>query len=436
MKLTKLPHYLLGILIGISLFSCEKDQSQELLYKAQNSLDKNKPDVALNILASIRNPQNMDEHSYMQYIVTYVGAKYEAKKDIKADSLILEAQEYFNKKGNYEESTLANYYAAQLYDVNANYPKALESYMYTVYAADKSNNNLLVGKSLNNIGYIYYEQDLLDSAIVNYQKALSFYNKVENADNNKLMTFTYLGRTFEESNKFDSAYLYYTKALNKATEANDEKYKSFSLQNLGVLCYNMKEYEKAIEYFQSALKISSTDKEHIQKIQIGMLMIYNKKQDLNSAKQYVDLVIEGLPEVTYNYTIKEMYAALADYCQQSGDYKQALHYRDLEQRTKDQIELEINVAALLGADKNFYLTQKDKEVQEFASHIYLILIFGAVVIGIVFLFVLFIWRDHKKGQAEIRACAEKYDIIKGMLLSMSDRYPKIEKEIKDMMEDD
>ncbi len=91
----------------------------------------------------------------MQYIVTYVGAKYETKADITGDTLIFEAQQYFNKKEDLKYTVLSNYYTAQLCDERGNFPKALESYMLAVSAADKSNNDLLAGKSLNNIGYIY-----------------------------------------------------------------------------------------------------------------------------------------------------------------------------------------------------------------------------------------------------------------------------------------
>ncbi|PXV62383.1 hypothetical protein CLV62_12072 [Dysgonomonas alginatilytica] len=142
MKLPKLlKYYFFFLLIALSLFSCKKDNSQELLQKAQNSLAVSKPDVAMGLLDSIRNPENMDKNDYMQYIVTYIGAKYEAGKDITKDSLILVAQRYFYMKGKPDESAIANYYAAQFYDENANFPKALEFYMNTVLEADKSNNS-------------------------------------------------------------------------------------------------------------------------------------------------------------------------------------------------------------------------------------------------------------------------------------------------------
>lgn len=422
---------------GILLFSCQKNNSQEeLLKKAEDSLVTGKPDVALNLLASIQNPEKMGKDDYMQYVVIYVGAKYETKADINSDTLIIEAQRYFNKKKNSEYTPLSNYYAAQFYDESGNFPKALESYMYTVYGAKESKNDLLVGKSFNNIGYIYFEQELLDSAIINYQKALLHYDKAENTDERKLRTLTNIGRSYEDHNKLDSAYYYFNKALNKATALRNDKDISYSLQNLGVVCYGMGEYDKAINYFQSILKIDDIDEVRTQKAHLYLLNIYNKKQDNKLAKQYADFVILDLPNVTYKYTIKEIYGALAEYYKQSGDYKQALAYSELEKTTHEQIEKESNAPALLSADKNFHLTQKDREIQQFRSDIYLLLVVGGVIICVILVFIFFVWNDNKRGKAEIRECAERYDEIKALLFAMGDKYPKIEAEIKSMLEND
>lgn len=421
---------------GILLFSCQKDNPQEkLLKQALDSLVIGKPAIAQNLLASIQNPEKMGKESYMQYIVTYVGAKYETKADITGDTLIFEAQQYFNKKEDLKYTVLSNYYTAQLYDERGNFPKALESYMLAVSAADKSNNDLLAGKSLNNIGYIYYGQLLFESAIVNYKKALQHYNKIDNVDKRKLKTFTNIGLTYESDNGLDSAYVYFQKGLDLAKQTSNKLEESQLYQNLGLVSFGKGEDEKAIEYFKSALAMDITSNEQIRQINLQLLKIYNKRQDLQSAKEYAVLVTANLPEVTYNYTIKKMYAALTDYYRQLGDYKKALEYSDLEKATNDAIETEKKVPDLLEADKNFYLGQKDREAEAFRSDVFFIFIIGACAFCILFVFFLFVWRRHKKDQAEIQFYGDKYDIMRQALYAHIDEYPKIEAEIKSMLED-
>lgn len=360
--------YLFPLLIWTLLLSCQNDKTLEFIREAQNNLMVSQPDIALNLLASIPNPESMDEYNYMKYIVIHIGAKYEAQEDIKRDTLILEAQKYFSKKGNAHDQTLANFYAAQFYHINDDYPKALEYYMYATYQADKSNNHLVAGRSFNNIGSIYYEEDLYDNAISNYKKAWSHYNKVNDIELKKIKTLINLGQSFEGINQLDSASFFYNKALDKSIETNNKKFQNASLINLGEIAYTMQEYDKTIKYLQSVLAMDITDNTQTKQINLCLLNTYNKRQDSESAKQYADLVTTSLPEVTYIYTIKETYAALSEYYKQLGDYKQALQYSDLESKTMEQIQKERQIPKLLAVDKNFHISQKEQKTDKLLKY--------------------------------------------------------------------
>lgn len=422
---------------GILLFSCQKNNSYEtLLTQAQDSLNGGKPEITLNLLDSIQDPQKMDKESYMQYIVSYVGARKETKADISQDTLIFQAQSYFSEKGDVKNSALAYFYSAWVYYTNNKLPQSLESFMHSADAAGKSNNYLLAGKSFNNIAYIYFEQAILDSAIVNYQRALLYYDKLENVNQRKIELFTDIGRSFEDVNRLDSAYFYFNKALEKANQVNDDRNISFSLQNLGVVFYGMGQYDKAIDNFHSALAMNVSDESEKNKIYIFLLHSYNKKNDLKSAKKYVDLMVSALPEVSNTYTVKGMSSALTDYFEQIGDYKKALEYSKLEKATQGQIDKQKDAPALLEADKNFYLVQMDREAQAFRTDILFVFIIGASAFCILLVFFLLVWRKHKKDQAEIQFYGYKYDELRQILYKHTDEYPKIEAEIRAMLEDD
>lgn len=311
--------------------------------------------------------------------------------------------------------------------------------MYTADAADKLNNHLLAGKSLNNIGYIYFEQDIFDGAVVNYKKALQHYDKFENVDKRKLRTLTYIGSAYDALNKVDSSYLYFDKCLSLAKETKNKAYAFYSLKNLGVVCYGIKDYDKAIEYFESALALDigdQVDRLEIQKTHTALLDIYTKIGDLKSAKEYARLVINDLSDVKYTYTLKVMYASLANYYRQTGDYKIAFYYKDLEVASQEQIGQETDAPALLLADKNFYLDQKDREAQIFRSDVFFIFLIGASAFCILLVFFMFVWRNHKKDQVDIQFYGDKYNELRQVLYDKTDKYPKIEAEIKAMLEDD
>ncbi|WP_165044865.1 lipopolysaccharide assembly protein LapB [Dysgonomonas sp. ZJ709] len=435
---TKLFFYLF---IGLLLFSCNKNnESAALLKLAQDSFETN-PNRVLSLLDSIKNPEKMDKDDYMEYVLSYIRAKSEARKDISGDTLIFGVQRYFEQKGNIGKLALANYYVGQIYYLNGMQPKALEFFMYSADEAQRASNDLLVVKSLNNIGYIYFERDMLDSAIVNYQKALSINNNIEKSNKGTpltsqmlITTLTNIGRTFEGANKLDSAYLYFQKGLILAKKQKNTIEESQLYLNLGATCYGKREYEKAIEYYQSALNMDITGERQIQKINLYLLNIYNEIKDAKSAKQYTDLVMASLPSVTNLHTIKEMYAALSEYYKQAGNFEQALGYSNLEKVTKDQIEKEANAPALLEADKNYYLTQKEIEAQTLREQ-RLWIILGVLIILLIILFFVYLnYRDTQKGKEEIRRFTEKYDILLGALHSKEARFDS-EAELKAILDE-
>lgn len=438
MRITQ--NFILLLLIStFFLFSCNNDnRNTQLLSEAEYLLESN-PQEALTILDSMEAPAFLNEDAHMKYIVTSIAAKKETQGNITTDTAIFEAVNYFKDKKDYKYNSLANYYAGWVYYLNNKSPQSLESFLNAAYYAQKSNNDLLTANSFNHIGYIYYEQDLFDSAVVNCMKALPYFDKVQNVEERKLVTLTNIGRAYEASNKLDSAILYFDKCLSLAKETNNELYQFHSLKNIGIVYYNKKEYNQAIKRFEVALAVNVSlinIKIEYDKIHRHLLHIYNEEHNITSAKKYAELVIASIPQVEDPYTLKGMYSALADYYEQAGDYKKALDYRNLEIDTKQLIANESTSEALLQADKDFYLTQKDKEAAQYRSQLCFVFIIGSIVVLVLIIFAFFIWKDHKKRKKDIKFHADKYDEMKDILIAMGNEYPAIEAEIKSMLEED
>lgn len=72
---------------------------------------------------------------------------------------------------------------------------------------------------------------------------------------------------------------------------------------------------------------------------------------------------------------------------------------------------------------------------EFRSKMYLLMVTVVCAFVIMLLFILMAHRTHKKDQAEIQAHVDKYDELRIVLFARCDEYPKIEAEIKSMLED-
>lgn len=416
-------------------FSCKKEDASFDLLKQAKSIADIKPLEALLLLDSIQNPESMDKDNYMQYITAYVQAKYKTQQEITNDTLIFDAQKYFNSIDNTQEAILANYYSGCVYRDKKMINESLESFLNSSYYTIKTGNNQMSAKIFDNIGALYFQQGLIDSATVNYQTALNYYQNLDDTIS-VLRVTNLIGRSFEAINKFDSAYIYFNNALQIAEIQNNNQYKSIILQNIALTYFGMQKYEKAIEYYQLALNIEEITEKQISQINLYLLKIYNIKGDLNSAKEYASKVEESTTKVDYIYTLKEMYSALAEYNKQIGDYKQALYYANLENEINQKILEQERPLSLLAADKSFYLDQKDKQIDQLHKHIFLYLSIATVVCLVLLIFSISIFKIHKRDKKEIKLQEEKYRRIKDQLLVMAAEYKDIEAEIEAILDED
>lgn len=383
MKIPRLSYTGFILLILFSFFfSCRKSSTSTiLLHKAQNIVESN-PSEALLLLDSIPNPDEMDKEDYMEYIVAKVQTKYKTYQDVTGDTLIFTAQRYFNKKSDSNKSSLANFYAAIVYKERNQYDKALESFLIAESNANKSSNKLLSAKTLDNIGYLFYDQNLMDSAIVYYKNALAIYNKEERTDLYKLETINSIGSAFYTLNQFDSAFLHYKNGLDLALKIDNELNIATFNHRLGVVYREKNEYVKAKDYLNAALSQTSKSVDSLQ-IYLNLSKVFNKTRELDSAKIYTDKIKERITEIKNENTLRSIYGALSDYHKSIGDYKQALYYSNLQKEVNEKISKANNSENLLNTESKYKLysqkqEQKAKRTQELLIQAIILLVIIAV----------------------------------------------------------
>lgn len=415
MRIT-LKYVLILLVIAFLCFSCkEESNSIALLNKAENVLENN-PKQALAYLDSIESPQEMDKENYMLYIVSLVKARKTIDLSIANNTQIFKAQEYFNEKEDYKNGAQANFYAAWVYLENNEYSKVVQSFLQSASDAEKSNNKLFAGRSFNNIGYFYFQESIYDSAVISYKKSLNFYNEIENGFLEKLTTNTNLGLVYSAIHENDSAIVYFDKCLALSKSTNNRNYEFYSLQNLGINYYEMGLYDKSTEYLNDALAIDSIREElSIMQIKLYLLNICNKQRDTQKAKQYVDFIKANINKVRNDYTVKEIYAALSEYYNLVGDYKQALYYIKQEKLTKEQIEANNRAGELLKIENDFYLLKQEQKNHQLRSSLYLYIGVIAVVALLLLVFVLCMLAKNKRNKVKMKELLENYNILKSKI---------------------
>ena len=376
------------LLLILFLYSCKKGgYSIELLEQARTKMEAN-PAEALLLLDSIENPSQIDQDSYMRYVLLHVQAKSLLRKGIKNDTLIFEAQKYFETKNDAPRSALANYYAAGVYHENNAPDKELEHFMLAAHYARKAGNSLLQGKSRHSIGNLYYEKGVMDSAIVNYKQALDHYAKSGGMDSYRLQIMKFTGIAYQSEGKLDSAYHYFDKGLEYAKQLKDQPSQISFTHMLGTLYRKKGDYRKSADHLTTALSQTTDQQEEI-RIYLSFLKLYNSTGLSDSAKFYSNLIKEHLAKITYPRTLEELYKSLSTYHEESGDYKEALYYDNLLLDLTRQINESNSLQKLAEADKKYKAALHQKELDSLQMRNYLYLLGGISLVLIVLVIAFF-----------------------------------------------
>lgn len=397
-----------SLLLIFSFFSCNNEDRQILfLNQAQETVEDN-PEEALKLLDSIVDPKKLSKNDYMNYIVTLVQAKSKLEMDIRSDTLIFEAESYFSQKQDYYKAALANIYAGNVNYWNKIPERTLKYYLQGEDYAKKDNNNLLIGRSQNNIGFAYFEQEMMDSAITYFHKSCASFDreqlKTKNIDSYKMMTLTAMGRAQSAIEQTDSAYACYEKALSLAKKTDNQRYIGLLMNNTSVLLRKKEEYNKAILYAHQALTYPIRSEDTL-RIYSSLSRIYSIMNQSDSSKYYSDYISNRIPNIKNIYLLQYIYETLADYYEQENEQEKSLYYGKLYTETNKKINISNNSRRLIETEKEYRLSILQKEKNEASRKLYIGTgIFVAIIILII------IWFRYK--HIRYKHLIEKNELLK------------------------
>ncbi|WP_165041830.1 tetratricopeptide repeat protein [Dysgonomonas sp. ZJ709] len=408
-ELIKVKYFFL-IILGC-LFACEKNNNPSNLLDEALAIVENNPSDALILLDSINNPENMDKDDYMKFVTTYVEARFKMDHDMIEDTLIFEAQKHFNLQNNTYYTPLANYYAGIVYYDKQVYDKSLECFLKASESARKSNNNKLIGKSLHAIGNLYFDRNVMDSAILRYNEALIYYNKEQNTGQLQGQVTNLIGRAYEAIDNLDSAYFYFDKSLEIANKLNDRPSQAIATSNIGVVFRRMEDYNKAAAYFLKSLEQTSNSNDSL-RIYLNLSKLYNKKNQLDSSKYYIDLMEDRLAEIKNNKTLLSAYGSLSTYNRQSGNEQKAEYYNKLEEEIRNRITEANNSQKLIEIEKKYQMSLREKELESLQIRSYLYMSIG---ISVAILIVLITWFRNRNNRLKHAQEVEKNKLLEQKL---------------------
>lgn len=372
-------------------FSCRNKGEEFVQKQIEKAIDlgEEHPQEALSILDSVQNPEDLSQTNYMLYQIADVRANRNANNLIREDQLklITEAIVFFEKEGDTKNSFLANYYAARAYrfpySSQANTAQELTHYLKAYSYAEKMNDSLSMGKTLYNIGVMYYDQGINDSTNSYLKRATPLFNNYPHA---QVQAFRMLALSYYLKNDYVNALLYLDKGKPLLKEKDNKQYEYAYNTLYGNIYKSEKEYNQSIDYLSKNITDSIPESEKA-RTALNLLEIYTTTNQLDSAAYYATYAEPKLKDIQENKLLLFAYTILQEYYSKLGDTARSKAYsilfKDIEKVIKEQNEAE----TLFIADKEFKTNQLDKS-QSGYQKVFYYLIISMLVLTVLILFII------------------------------------------------
>lgn len=359
-KLFYVAIWLIGFL---SLASCGPQYNHDMRLVRADSLMNEHPDSALLILENIDplHLKNKANHAYYALLLTQARDKnFVVQTD---DSLIQTAVRYYDGIKDNKMQAKAYYYWGSVYRDMNQCGEAIKKYLVAITYAKELEDKKLLGVLYNNIGYLYYTQNLDDKADSIYRQAEKL--AIETKDSILLSeALFYQGKLYiqKDSCHYATAEEYMIKALEIANNLKNKNVQIGIVYSLSYLYNIMNQTEEAILYAKKHISLFE-DTIHCYRAFLLLGDAYFKAGQYDSATIYFS---KCSPSQSYS-TKASAYMRLADIAQRQGNLSEALKMERLYSTYKDSFNILQQSHKILDAEKEMQLIEQQAYYQSYLN---------------------------------------------------------------------
>ncbi|PZX47578.1 tetratricopeptide repeat-containing sensor histidine kinase [Algoriphagus chordae] len=279
-----------------------------------------------------------------------------------------------------------------------------------------------------NLGYIMLEDtyDKLEDQEnwLKYVKlAKVFAEKSENGLRNADLDFK-LARYYLDKEIYDSASYYSEKGLAYYSENNYGEGLTRGYILRGKIFFSQKEYQKAIQEYQLALKhMNNEESRQIASVSHNLGISYSRIGNYNKADEYLNQALSYRLDFGQKSTLAPTYLALSESNLDRGNYKNAYEYYTKYKAYEDSILDETKTKQIAELQTEYETEKKDQAIVELEqesqiqhllaakqkSHIYLSLAGIALLLIII---LVFFYRARLKQKANLQLAIKNAEIAK------------------------
>ena len=316
---TKQVYTIICLIFFVALISCAKkvDQITEFLQLAEQCMEA-QPDTALAILQRITNPEKLQGKNQADYGLLMTQALDKNYKPLESDSLIQIAIRFYENSSDKVARGKAYFYFGRYLYLERKYEEALDPFLKSRKLLDNTNQYKMLGLVYGYIGIVNQKRYIYDEALKNHKEALKYYNLV-NDTLSVTITLRNIGRAYTLKNEIDSAYYYFTSALDMVSGKGLISESSI-LHDLSIITRRTGDYEKAESLILTSIDKMGVGEMYTRHLSLGILYFQMGKYD--KAEEYLNKsLISPKPE---NHS--SAYSYLYKICLKKGDYENVVSY--------------------------------------------------------------------------------------------------------------
>jgi len=358
----KIQNFALAMICTL-LVSCTKwgnSENNRLMKQAQLLLDQ-KPDSALVLIDAV-NTALLSDAKRAEHTLLRVMAKDNAGMNITTDTEILRAREYFIHRNDPGKTAFACFYTAKTISDKDNVIEKMKYYQEALDFVQKTDNKLLQGKILYNMGYLNYNRRWYAEAIYYYQQAMIAFKSAEGQYHREINAMNAIANSFLVNNQQDSAQYYYKAALKLANLHDNPAIQAIIYNNMSVAYRELGQLDTAYHYGRRSLSMATTNN--------GKVNAYMNLAQLSFDKNLLDSARNCLvmSETLYqNMANKNPFAQFSlnklryQVEKKDGNLEMALHYQDLYTDYQYEITQQSDRQLLLEMQRKYNLAVKETE---------------------------------------------------------------------------
>ncbi|MBI4931738.1 MAG: tetratricopeptide repeat protein [Bacteroidetes bacterium] len=194
--------------------------------------------------------------------------------------------------------------------------------------ASAYDNQKNLGQAHHNLATVFLQQNKNDSALFHFKQAIRIFEEA-GMDEKTSGSYNGVGNVYLYQGIFEKALENYLQSLRLLEKGNGKKNKvGLVTANIGIVYYNLNNFDKAIEYYNRALQISieTADSSGMATCCSNLGNVFKDKLEYNKSENYFKKAIAIFENLGETYGLANCYANIGAVKMRNKNYPEAIGY--------------------------------------------------------------------------------------------------------------